>query len=663
MRRERSATSIALHVEREDMNSHVTGASQRADIQGLRAIAVLAVILQHTIAKALPGGFAGVDVFFVISGYLIGGGILDQVHAGRFSLLGFYGRRARRIFPALIVVLAATWAAGWMVMTSTEFISLGRHIASSSVFANNVLLWWESGYFDAPSAMKPLLHLWSLGVEEQFYLIVPLLILACGPRAAGTVVLRIALVSLVAMLVIADRQRSFAFYMLPTRFWELAVGVLVACGQRNDGALSWAQLALNARWRNSTGILALAALGVAFVLSDSTSWPSVQVLIPVAATAALIAAPTPLSTGLLGWRPLVAVGNISYPLYLWHWPLLVYWRMLRPGEDGAGLFVPIVAAVILAWLTYAFIEQPVRFGRLAVPRVPIAGAGVLLGLGLVGGATAASDGFPLRFAPDLRELASYTPVNPERSWRLQECYRHMEDDRPFLAKCTVPAPAKHTVLLWGDSHAAHLYPGLSERAAREGFVMWQWTAASCPPGLRPFRGEGQKCARVREQSLAVLAKQVPDTVVLGGAWRRYEDHGMSPEQIGRSLAELAADLRRRGVQRVIVVGPGPVWPQTLPTELYRTAVWRHLRAMPDRLSGTNPGLLELDGHLRAATSGIAAYVSLLDMLCTSGGCEVAAQGTQPDQLLFFDEDHLSVLGSRRVANSLPPLIAPSAAGG
>jgi peptidoglycan/LPS O-acetylase OafA/YrhL len=202
----------------------------RNDIEGLRALAVLSVLINHTFPKALPGGFAGVDIFFVISGYLIGKHLLQDIQAGRLSILGFYAKRARRIFPALALVLLSVWTVGWVVFSAPEFTALGRHIVAATFFSNNFLLWSESGYFDTTALDKPLLHLWSLGIEEQFYLLVPAMLWVGARGATGSIrwVARLGALSLLTTIVLSDFDYVSSFYLLHTRFWELAVGVILA---------------------------------------------------------------------------------------------------------------------------------------------------------------------------------------------------------------------------------------------------------------------------------------------------------------------------------------------------------------------------------------------------------------------------------------------------
>jgi len=442
--------------------------SFRADIEGLRAVAVMSVVACHAWTGLLPGGLAGVDIFFVISGYLIGGHLLQSIDANRFSPLDFYVRRVRRLFPALATVLLCVWLVGAFVFKPTELRDLGQHMIASAVFANNVWLWWTSDPVGTGLLEKPLLHLWSLGAEEQFYLVLPAIFwmgLRHESRPMAWVV-RLGVFSAIAMFavsVLAPLHRLASFYLLPTRFWELAAGIAVAWwhleNKKTDvpdvrqSALGAERLLLSAAvlmvialvarappngetWDRvfaATGLVALGAAAVAalkpmrrhtlqsFVSRHSgalsiggiallilpmpfltwAAWPGPQVIVPVMGAAIIVAVPpSALANRALAWRPLTWLGSISYPLYLWHWPLLVVYRYLYPDATWLGQCTPVALAVVLAWLTKVLIEDPVRFGSLLGRQVPSPGipgiAGALGVAGIAGIVSVMANGFPAR---------------------------------------------------------------------------------------------------------------------------------------------------------------------------------------------------------------------------------------------------------------------------
>jgi peptidoglycan/LPS O-acetylase OafA/YrhL len=700
----------------------------RKDIEGLRALAVLAVVAGHTIRTALRGGFCGVDVFFVISGYLIGKHLLEDIHTGRFSFLRFYARRARRLLPALVLVLTAVWGVGWVILSAPELAALGRHIAAASVFSNNFLLWSESGYFDAVSTSKPLLHLWSLGIEEQFYLLVPLLLWLGARGRQGSV--RWVMWLSVGSLLLTELQLAPSFYLLDARFWELGAGVMIGylslheatlgrgtpalgkrgyreilagallltfaaalrCGvQQWDAGLlgassgvgallvlgtSAAQLAGTYRrptaWerlaracRRHEGVLrdGVAALGIAIVVASffaltSADWPGPQTLLPVLGTALIIGAgPSARVNRFLAWRPLVYVGGISYPLYLWHWPALVFWRMLVP--DTSLVVVPVGASLLLAWVTRELVENPARFGRLCgatVRRPPVwVLFAALVTTGLIGISAVATSGYPTRFSPALRAIANW-PVPPV-DWRVHRCYFNPGESQPFAPECT-PArrPGIARVLLWGDSHAADLYPGLLKLQKRHNFDVIQWTAASCPPTREALPVEGRGCAERRAWALGEMTAAPPETVLLAGAWELYLARDSSEKEILGVTRDAIRYLKQVGVRHIIVFGPGPTWNTSLPTDLFRYMRLGH--TLPIRFGSVAADVRRLDAAMAAevAASG-GQFVSILDLLCNLHGCRVQGEeGREPPDLLFWDRDHLTQSGSRWLMDAAAPLM-------
>jgi peptidoglycan/LPS O-acetylase OafA/YrhL len=371
----------------------------RSDIDGLRAVAVLSVVLFHAFPDILPGGFTGVDVFFVISGFLISTILYSNLATGRFSIADFYGRRIRRIFPALILVMASCYALGWFVLLPDEYAQLGKHIAGGAGFVQNFVLWNESGYFDNAADTKPLLHLWSLGIEEQFYIVWPIL-LWIGYR------LRLNLLSLTLLIAIVSfvlnirginvtKDLTATFYSPQTRFWELLIGATAAYLTLYPSAkfkafvaqviasiksafvvIVWnkdKQQALqgkatspvsNANLYSIAGLLIL-LLGMALVNKHS-AFPGWWALMPtIGSVLLIIAGPTAIiNRTLLSNKVMVAIGLISYPLYLWHWAILSFLRIMQ-GEVAPWWqrAIAVLLAVVLSTLTYKFIEKPIRFGK------------------------------------------------------------------------------------------------------------------------------------------------------------------------------------------------------------------------------------------------------------------------------------------------------------
>jgi peptidoglycan/LPS O-acetylase OafA/YrhL len=389
----------------------------RPEIDGLRAIAVLAVIGYHAFPGWIRGGFVGVDVFFVISGYLISTILLTNMENGSFGFSQFYMRRIRRIFPALIIVLTGCFVLGWLTLFSIEYMALGKHVAGSAAFVSNFVLWTEAGYFDKAAATKPLLHIWSLGIEEQFYIIWPLLLYLTWKRKAATLTLLLLLlvVSFSFNVGSVHAHPAADFYSPLTRFWELMAGAMLAYVSlyretllevlrklpRPAFQMIGAIAAPGVIAPNVTAVTGLLLIVAAVLTIDETKeFPGWWALLPVVGTYMLVASGphTWINNKVLATRGLVAIGLISYPLYLWHWPLLSFIRIIggqTPALKAATL--AILVSFALAWLTYLVIEKPLRFGKSA----PVKATILFVAMGMIGSAgyiVYANKGFAFRNA-------------------------------------------------------------------------------------------------------------------------------------------------------------------------------------------------------------------------------------------------------------------------
>lgn len=341
----------------------------RPDIDGLRAIAVLCIAIFHAFPEAIPGGFVGVDVFFVISGYLITGIVLRGLGDNAFSLAEFYARRIRRIFPALIVVLVAILGIGWFVFLADEYAALGTHTATGAAFIANIQLWREAGYFDTASELKPLLHLWSLSIEEQFYLCWPAILLL-GQRLrlrAWMLVLPLAAMSFLVNMHEVDRNVVSAFFLPTGRAWELLLGAAVASFELARSQHGLHLTPLSPRMQHVGSLLGLTLIiGTITWLDSSLLFPGAWALPPTIGAALLIASgPTAIvNRWLLARQGMVAIGLISYPLYLWHWPLLSIARIMESATPSVSIRASLLAmSLLLAWLTYRLVERPLRLSR------------------------------------------------------------------------------------------------------------------------------------------------------------------------------------------------------------------------------------------------------------------------------------------------------------
>jgi peptidoglycan/LPS O-acetylase OafA/YrhL len=607
------------------------GLSYRADIDGLRAIAVLAVVAFHAVPSVLPGGFVGVDVFFVISGYLITSLLRQSLEDGSFRFSTFYARRIRRLAPALVVVLATVLAAGWTWLLTDELAQLAKHAASSVAFMMNLVLWRETGYFDTAAEQKPLLHLWSLGVEEQFYLIWPALLWATWRwRRPAFVIGVVALLSFAANVAVVHTSPTAAFYLPTSRVWELAAGGLLAgLGPPRRG---WIVQAL------SLAGAVLLAVGCA-VIRPSMPFPGWWALLPAGGAALLIAAgPRGWTNSVLATRPLVFVGLISYPLYLWHWPILTFARMLEAGPLGLWRTAALVAlAVVLAWLTYRFVEQPIRraTGRLVIVNLAVASGGVAA----VALAVLVNEkSLPMRFPPQVQALVDFS-YRYERPYREGTCYLLPDQSADALAReCVEQTPASQPlVVLWGDSHAAHLYPGLRRLQSTRGFRVAQFTGSRCPPLLGIDTPMQPHCQSVNRLALARMRALRPAIVLMAARWEAYE---------WATLDETVAAVRRATPARIVVMGRVPAWEARLPRLLFAYVRSHPQQPLPGRMFfGVADWVWEVDRQVRArADEAGVEYLSALDALCTDEGC-LARVSDRSDSVTAWDDAHLTATGS------------------
>ena len=439
----------------------------RPDIDGLRAVAVLLVILGHAFPQYVPGGFIGVDIFFVISGYLITSIILKEIADGEFSILRFYQRRIRRIFPALILVSFVTFVAGWFLLWPREFVSLGKHLIAGAGFSANLLLYSEVGYFDAAAKSKPLLHLWSLGVEEQFYIVWPLFLLTLARfKTAPLVPIAVLLVSsLLANLAVVQWNPAAAFYLPFNRGWELAAGALLVLTPPNM---------LGPAGRTICGLAGVAMIVAATAFYHAgMNYPGSAAILPVAGAVAVISANRSwFNDRILANRVAVWIGLISYPLYLWHWPLQTFAR----ADANSSLFLLIIfASFVLAWLTYRFVEWPIRFGKFRRYGALAASAG-MASVAFVGAFVLMSGGVLSRFDSQVQRVVATTNYEFSNDARALRCWLPQKAPfSDFASECRVGS-----TLIWGDLYAARLYPALPSLSDH----VAQFTRDGCEPLTR-----------------------------------------------------------------------------------------------------------------------------------------------------------------------------------
>jgi len=638
----------------------MTRPTYRPDIDGLRALAVLAVVFYHSGFDIVSGGYVGVDVFFVISGFLITTIIARELAEGNFSIVVFYERRMRRILPASIVTVAVCLIVGYLVFETEDLGNLAHSTIANSLFLSNIYFYMQTGYFDAAAELKPLLHTWSLSLEEQYYVVTPMLLMVIARffnQRHLYFVIPIAVLSFVACVVGTSENQSATFYMLTTRGWELLIGSILA-------------IATIPRASSEAAMRLLAIFGLSLILysmfffDEQTAFPGAYAALPTIGTAILIytgySGGTPVNRA-LSFKPIVFVGLISYSLYLWHWPIIVFSRYLKgvalSNLENVAMLVAIFAVSVLSW---RYVETPFRRKQL-LPRKK--------GLFLASlGATT------ILIVASL--LATGEVVDMEwRQWR--SCENVEERLSENRALCVVgETGAEPSFLLWGDSHARAFNSAAKASALRVGLAGYVASKPGCAP-LRGIERESQPdCSEFNESMLSfVIQDPNIDTVVLAAHWAafaegsRYNDEGAGPSRVLDVLAEQGAPpqdrpalmktglsrtiqaLRENG-RRVILVGPVPEIGHNVPSVNHIARITnRDVNAM------IAPTIEEFEARSEKAVSVLTAVEEELGtpviwpsrVLCNEKLCIVALEdGTS----LYHDDDHLSTDGARYVSEIL-----------
>ncbi len=633
----------------------------RPDIDGLRAIAVLSVIGYHAFPGIIRGGFVGVDIFFVISGYLISRIIVSSLGEGTFSFPEFYARRIKRIFPALVVVLAACCVAGWFTLLPREYKELGKHIAGGAGFISNFFLWSESGYFNTAAEFKPLLHLWSLGIEEQFYIVWPVLLYLAWKTRFRPIWLMtcLILISFALNVYITPKDVAAGFYSPVTRFWELMLGAMLAWAMLNQklgAAHNDVRAAIG-------GVLILSAI---FGLSSKNVFPGWWALFPTVGAALVISAgpSARLNCLVLSQRGLVLIGLISFPLYLWHWPLLSFARILGTGVLSVPVRIGAIGmSALLASLTYVLIERPIRWGTPNAARVALPAVCMILA-GLAGVEVYRNDGMRFGF----RRLGTFATAHSSASGSLfleyqdfaydfrsdirAGCWLPPEDGpEAYPGNCIDPrnpgAP-EPLLLVWGDSHAGRFYPGIRNVFGRK-FRLAQYARDDCPPVLNYGYAN---CARSNLWIMNKIKEVKPDILVMFATWNRYGQWGSS-EQLTKNLGATLDELTKAGVKQIILVGPPPQWTIPLPRSLVN--IYQITGAIPLRTNvALEENVTEVDNRIAeicAARMGVI-YVSARKTFCNEEGC-LTRVGEGAEAITTWDYGHFTTRGAEYMARSLP----------
>lgn len=643
----------------------------RSDIDGLRAVAVLSIVFYHLDIKPFSGGFVGVDIFFVISGFLITSIIIRELADGSFSIARFYERRVRRILPALIAVLAATLVAGLILLSPSQLKDLGQATAASLLFSSNIFFFFESGYFEGASELKPLLHTWSLAVEEQFYIVFPFLLILVSRRFAGrykTSLIVLSVLSFLACVMWTNVDDMAAFYLIPFRAWELLIGGLLALHiippPRRDAT------------RNLVSLAGLSMmLTSVFAFTHDTAFPGAAASLPTVGTAMVIYAGIgrcAVVNRMLGARVLVFVGIISYSLYLWHWPVVVLAKHYLINElTDIEKWAILLLIFVLSTISWRFVETPFRDRRRFAPRERMFArfatvCGVLLAVSLFVNYV---NGFPSR--ETMGNWDAVLALDPGwQHWK--DCEEEGEKATEEFTLCRLGGETAPTsFLLWGDSHALALASALNLSAYRQGTSGLLAVRTACPPLMSIDRQNQSFCAEFNRKILRYVATNgAIETVVLAARWALSTSGARYKNESGRSvvLVDLESDVKeqanidlvdvglRRTVaalkrlgKRVVVVKQVPEIGYDVPSANYSA-----------KLSGRNvneaiaPKTVEYtqrtaDAHRiidKLRDESLLLVVDPSSLLCSTDSCDVAIDGMP----LYRDDHHLSLRGNILIAD-------------
>jgi peptidoglycan/LPS O-acetylase OafA/YrhL len=624
-------------------------------LDGLRAVAVLSVLACHLDLRGMHGGFVGVDVFFVISGYLISTIILTETAAGRFSLAAFYERRIRRIFPALFAMLLAMTAIAWLFLLPAELVAYSRSLIAAALSGSNLYFNFHAGYFDQPRSY-PLLHTWSLGVEEQFYIFFPLFVLAVRrwfPTRIRLSIVLCAMASLILSAYAVYHSRNAAFYLPQCRAWELLIGTLLS--------LHALPPLRSTVLRNAASAAGFAAVGFSVLLYNAaTPFPGLAALVPCLGAALMIESSRSgdsLIRRLLSWAPMRFIGRISYSLYLWHWPIIVLGSMgifsiaertifsswlSQTASVRVDAGIEVVASFAVAVVSWKVIETPFRDGSIRLSRAFLfrAAATAMAGACAISAFAIHSGGFKERFSPQVAALASYLGDTRDMGpTRMGVCFittaDHFENFK--FDTCLRRSSDKPNYLLLGDSHSAVIWPALAK--ALDGSNIMQANTSGCPPVLHPLASGD--CRRMMQYVYQTyLRDNHVDGLLLESRWHQ--------EDIP-SLDESIAWAHAHNVH-VVLFGPVPEYDIALPRLEAYSVMWSH----PELISFHRVRAIgQLDEQLAslAAERWHVPYVSLYRTICPNESCMMYmdAAHTKP---VMFDSNHLTAEAAQLVVDRI-----------
>jgi len=598
----------------------------RWDIQGLRAIAVLAVVVFHIAPNHFPGGYIGVDIFFVISGYLIMGHIWKELNNNSFSYINFYSRRIKRLFPALLATILLSSIFAWVLLLPGEFYDFCKSVVSSVLYVSNFWFYTKAGYFDSELLNSPLLHTWSLSVEEQFYIFTPLILAFCFNKKIPihTVLIVLTILSLIFSELLLHIDESLSFYASPSRFWQFMVG----------GALSihFTENNLKKEFREVICSLSILGLCISIFFLANSNFPGIKAIIPTLATAAIIYSckPQDISYKVLSNQLFRFFGNISYSLYLWHWPVIIFYKLSIEGslqiEDGALM---LLISILLGYFSYKLIENPFKNMNVRLKSIrPIVASVVTTCIVLA-----------LAYQLPKEQSKNYTKEQivyegylkyPAVEFRGGKCFITSKSNnfRYYDQKeCVVASPKKYNIMLIGDSHAAHWYAAIKD-SLDINKSLTQVTASGCKPLVN---SEGRKrCTDLINWAYNSLLEQYHfDMIVISARWSHD-----NIEKLEATISHL-----QKHTNNIVILGPIIEYDNDLPRLLAQGNNANEImaRSRYNKINSIDQKLLV------AAESNHAKYISVLDIICPDKSNCVTTIDDIPIQ---FDYGHLTNKGAK-----------------
>jgi len=627
-------------------HKHLIHPVYRPDIDGLRGLAVLLVVVFHAFPTFLKGGFIGVDIFFVISGFLITTIISENLKQDRFSFLEFYTRRIKRIFPALLIVLITTHIFGWFSLSSGEYKQLGKHIVGGASFISNFFFWNESGYFDNSAETKPLLHLWSLGIEEQFYIFFPLIFYFSFRLKISLkkIIILGFLISFAINIALAVNYPSADFYSPVSRFWEILAGGMLTQVDQIKTNIKAVKLELSNLF-SIAGFL-LIAIGLIFIDSGQF-FPGWYALLPVIGAMSIIyAGPSAyLNKFLLSNKLSVFLGLISFPLYLVHWPLLTFWRLSFIHEVEAYVYIGIIGASIgVSWIIYALVETRIRQNKSSgLTSALIIG---MIGIGFIGFNCYQREGMPFRKIVQEKFNYQLNDANGKTN-----CLNTLLDGHIICSPVTQDMKVlRPMVFVWGDSHASHLNAGLLNLLQSQKLSFMDYSYSACPPVLN-FEPRGSNsnalhendiCLKHNADALKFIQKYRPETVVLAANWSQYDGLNQFNALMDLEIENTINLLKSSNIKNIVLMGNFPVFYVDQPKLASEYFVAKVNNRTYKRF---NYSSLNSDNKMaNFAQAHALNFISPMKNLCDREGCILSVS----DVLLIpagLDTSHLTKEGS------------------